>query len=425
MSEERERQHNIKDLLTEAKNLSELTVDLAYAAVFFYDEDIAEEVLELEERTDELVWDMWTLAMLAARSADDARQLTGVVRVTRAIEKIGNAAEDIARVVLRRMGIPAALQADLAHAEEMIARVWVRDGSPIDGKTLDDISLPTMAGMSVIAIRRGRQWRFGPPDDEVVLDGDVLIVQGPEEGKAALRELAGAAPPASREQGAGKIAEAAESGVSPGEQAGGEASPPRLSDLDRAVDTLVEMKNVAELAVGLAYASLLYGDRTVAAEVEALEARTDQMRLDLERWVLMAAGESSAPEDLRGLLHLASASEVIGDAAKEIALLAEDREDVHPVLALALSQSDEVVVRAEIGPEATAAGATLAELDLERVTGMYVLAVNRGGRWTYRPRSHTRLETGNQVLATGPDESEEAFRSLVTGAGGSGAGDEE
>src|SRR5665811_2635920 len=99
--------------------------------------------------------------------------------------------------------------------------------------------------------------------------------------------------------------------------------------------------------------------------------RQDQMRLDLERWVLMAAGESSTPEDLRGLLHLASASEVIGDAAKGIALLAEEREDVHPVLALALSQSDEVVVRTEVG--SAAAGATLAELDLERVTGMYVL----------------------------------------------------
>ncbi len=37
--------------------------------------------------------------------------------------------------------------------------------------------------------------------------------------------------------------------------------------LDRAVDILVEMKDLAEAAVGLAYSSLLFNNRSLAAEV--------------------------------------------------------------------------------------------------------------------------------------------------------------
>lgn len=413
-----ERHRTVREILTEAKDLSELTVDLAYAAVFFDDKEIAEEVLRLEERSDELISDLWVLSMLAARTVDDARQLTGVVRVGRAIEKIAGAAVDVARVVLRDLGLPRELRADLAHAEEMVARVRVRAGSALDGCSLNQASLPTATGMSVIAIRRGRAWVFGPEDDEIVRDGDVLIVQGPEEGMEILRGMAGFARGTAGEGVAGE----AEGEVGAGEGlavgSGFGAGPlPPLSDLDRAVDTIVEMKNVAEVAVGLAYACLMYGERSLAAEVETLEARTDEMRFALERWVLRAAGGAERPEDLRGLLYLASASEVIGDAAKQIAFLVEDGEEVHPVLSLAFSQADEVVVRAEVGAGARADGVALAELDVERATGMYVLAVGRSGRWVYRPRPQMRLLPGDVVLATGPDEGRSAFRTLVHGGG--------
>ena len=40
-----------------------------------------------------------------------------------------------------------------------------------------------------------------------------------------------------------------------------------ISDLDRAVDVLVDMKNLSEVCVGLAYSALLLNDRSLAAEV--------------------------------------------------------------------------------------------------------------------------------------------------------------
>ena len=111
---------SVKDLLVEAKDASELMVDLAYAAVFFNEEKLAERGR-------------------ASRGADD-RPPAPPARAWRcsppeaprtprgwpascgsrgAIEKIGDAASDIARVVAARLGIPDALRRDLRHADEM------------------------------------------------------------------------------------------------------------------------------------------------------------------------------------------------------------------------------------------------------------------------------------------------------------------
>src|SRR5438128_688055 len=78
-----------------------------------------------------------------------------------------------------------------------------------------------------------------------------------------------------------------------------------LTDLDRAIDVLVEMKNISEVAVGLAYSALVLRDVGLAAEVNHLEDRLDEMEERLELWVLRASQERVDPAPLRGLLHLA------------------------------------------------------------------------------------------------------------------------
>ncbi|HMC04268.1 MAG TPA: PhoU domain-containing protein, partial [Actinomycetota bacterium] len=83
----------------------------------------------------------------------------------------------------------------------------------------------------------------------------------------------------------------------------------------RAIDVLVEMKNVSEVAVGLAYSALKLRDQGLAAEVTHLEDRLDDMQERIETWVLRGAAERLDPSPLRGLLHLARAAEDIGDAA--------------------------------------------------------------------------------------------------------------
>ncbi|HSL58838.1 MAG TPA: TrkA C-terminal domain-containing protein, partial [Acidimicrobiales bacterium] len=167
---------------------------------------------------------------------------------------------------------------------------------------------------------------------------------------------------------------------------------------------LVEMKNLSEVAVGLAYSALVFRDAGLAAEVEHLEDRLDEMKDRLELWVLRAAAADTDPAPLRGLLHLAQAAEDLGDQAQQMVWLIQRKEDVHPILGIALGDSDEVVVRMPVAAGSEADGATLAELQLDIEPGFHVLAVRRGGSYLYRPRGLARLAVGDELIASGPEE---------------------
>src|SRR5919202_2269573 len=381
---------NLKDMLVEAKNTSELMVDLAYAAIFYNSEDLSEEVFRLEERLNALVFDMRSLAIFAARSHADAEQMAGILQVVQDIEKIGNAAVDIAKIVVKRLGIPRELLHDIPEAEEIPSRVRIHAESALDGRSLGAVDLPVETGMRPIAIRSDDEWNFDPEPEDVLRAGDVLFLQGPPEGVAEIRELAGAPPV----QG---VPEPAQS---------------ELSELERAVDILIEMKNLSEVAVGLAYSALLYDDAGLAREVIAIEDEMDEMRYRLERWVLLAAPRVEDSSRLRGLLHLATASETIADCAMEMVWVVEKGEEVHPVLSAAIGESDEIVLKLTVSPNSPADGKTLDALELETETGMYALAVNRGGRWTYRPRDNYTLRGGDSLLATGAPEGLEPLAEL-------------
>ena len=183
---------NLKAMLSEAKDTSELMVDLGYASLFFGDTRMADEVTELEERLTELIHEMREVCVLAARSKRDAEQMSSVLHVVSAIERMGNAAVDVSRIVTHRLGIPPSLVADLAAAEEVSHRVRVRPESVLANRSLDDVELPVEVGMRVVAIRRGREWLIDPDGDEHLLPDDVLILRGAREGIAEVRELAGA-----------------------------------------------------------------------------------------------------------------------------------------------------------------------------------------------------------------------------------------
>ena len=373
---------NLRTMLSEAKDTSELMVDLAYAALYFSDPGMADEVDELEHRLSELSQDLRATAVVAARSPRDAEAMASVLSVISAIEKVGDAAVEIGAIVTRRLGIPRALVADLSAAEEVSHRVRVRDTSHMAHRPLCDLELPTVCGMRVVAIRRVRDWITDIGGDLVLVPGDVLFMQGASAGIPRLRAMAGAPsyePP----------------------QVAAEEVP---TDLDRAIDVLVEMKNLSEVAVGLAYSALVLRDRGLAAEVEHLEDRVDDMKERLELWVLRSADGQIDPSPLRGLLHLAQASEQVTDAAQRMVRLVTDGEELHPILAVAFGDSDEVVVRVPVAAGAPAEGKSLGSLRLETETGFYLLAVRRGGRYLYRPRKEVVLQEGDELIATGPDE---------------------
>lgn len=381
---------NLREMLAEAKDTSELMVDLAYAALFFDDADMADEVDGLEQQISELVHQMRALCIVAVRNPREAEAMSAVLQVISAVEGIGNDAVDIAKIVSRRLGIPRQLVVDMSAAEEVSHRVEVAAGSHFANRPLSSFELPVVTGMRVLAVRRGRSWIIDPSGDDILNPGDVLFLRGSPDGIVRLRELAGAPRWMQPEP---------EEGMA-------------LTDLDRAVDTIVEMKDLSEVAVGLAYSALVFRDRSLAAEVRHLEDRLDEMKIRLELWVLRAADDDVDPSRLRGLLHLGAAAEDLGDQAQQMVWLIEKSSDLHPVLEVALGDTDDIVVRMPLAEGAAATGRTLGDLDLAIEPGFNVLAIEREGRYLYRPRKQIELVVGDRVLANGPEEGQAALAEL-------------
>ncbi len=178
----------VKELLTEMKDISELIIDLAYSAVLFDNEDIAEEVKYLDVRMDKLNYDIRMMAMMAARTKEDAEQLAGILQVAEAAETISNAAGDIVNLLLKEKTGPI-LPKILKKADEQLFRIKVSSDSKACDKKLGYLRVESETGMRIIAIRRGECWIYNPQSDTSIQADDRLISRGTEEGYKELSKF--------------------------------------------------------------------------------------------------------------------------------------------------------------------------------------------------------------------------------------------
>jgi uncharacterized protein with PhoU and TrkA domain len=177
----------VKELLTEMKNISELIIDLAYSAVLFDSQEIAEEVKYLEVRMDKLNYDIRIMAMMAARTKEDAEQLAGILQIAQAAEKISNSAGDI--ILLMEDKTEPILPRILKKADEQLFRVKVASSSAAIGQSIGSLAVESETGMRIIGIRRKEYWIYNPHADIVLIDDDMLIVRGTNEGYKELRDF--------------------------------------------------------------------------------------------------------------------------------------------------------------------------------------------------------------------------------------------
>jgi uncharacterized protein with PhoU and TrkA domain len=173
---------SVKDLLTEMKDISELIIDLAYSAVLFDNDEIAEEVKYLDVRMDKLNYDIRMMAMMAARTKDDAEQLAGILQVAEAAETISNAAGDIVNLLSKEQRTGPILPKILKEADEQLFRIKVSSSSKACNHKIDDLKVESETGMRIIAIRREDCWIYNPQSDTDIKADDWLITRGTDEG---------------------------------------------------------------------------------------------------------------------------------------------------------------------------------------------------------------------------------------------------
>ncbi|MFA4646947.1 potassium channel family protein [Pyrococcus kukulkanii] len=181
---------SVKEIFIEMKNTVELMIDLAYASILFGDKEIAEEVLDLEERMDLLNYQLMTHTVLAARNVKEAEQATTILQMANAIEDISNAAGDLAKMVLEGVELHPIIKETILEGEEIIGRILVSPDSVLVGRTLGELELASNTGVWIIAVRRGKRWIFGPDKEFRIRAGDILIGRGTRTSIDQLKEIA-------------------------------------------------------------------------------------------------------------------------------------------------------------------------------------------------------------------------------------------
>lgn len=381
----------VKDLLVEMKDTTELMIDLAYSSILYDNEDIAEEVLELEKKVNELSKLIKRTSALAARWYEEAEKIVSILRVANAGRKISDASADIASLVLRGYKLSNDIvNLILYHSEETVVKVEVPENSELVGKTLGEFKLHTRTGMRVIAIKRGFDWIFNPNKSTKILKGDIIFARGDPTAVPKFYEIV-----------SGKQIEIAQTPLEI-----------EIEELDRAVDLIIEMKNLSELAVDLAYSSLMYENEDVALEVLYTEELIDNKKFEVLKLILESCKKLDRVEHLIPLIEIVLCAEQISDAAVDVARVLVDKLGVPEVFKRAMRETDEILIMIRVEDCSSIAGKTLGEAKVETNTGMHVVAIKRNGEWITRPTANTKIFSGDIIIAKGTKEGERALLEL-------------
>ncbi len=175
-------------------------------------------------------------------------------------------------------------------------------------------------------------------------------------------------------------------------------------------ELLVQIKDLAEIQLDLAYSAVIYDDKEAAKEALRLESKiTEYLGYVIIRAV-MAGRDLDLAEKMYALILFASALEEISDAAADIAKLTI--EDISlGVFKEALLHADEVTIRIEILNEKVSG----MQIDqIEHQTGMRVIAVKRAKHWILNPQGDFKIWRGDTLYLTGPEERiDDAYEYLV------------
>jgi uncharacterized protein with PhoU and TrkA domain len=183
----------VRELLTEMKDISEVVVDLAYAALLFDSQEIGAEVKHLGSRMDTLNHEIKIRMMLASRTKQDAVQLSGLLQVAEGAASISKAAGDLDELLELNPKSSPIVSLVFKEAEEKIRLLTLSDQSDMKGRTMGDLSVESETGMRIIAIKRGIRWIYDPEYETKLKEGDVMVVRGTEDGYERLRRFASGA----------------------------------------------------------------------------------------------------------------------------------------------------------------------------------------------------------------------------------------
>jgi len=181
-------------------------------------------------------------------------------------------------------------------------------------------------------------------------------------------------------------------------------------------DLLLEMKNLSELMIDLAYSAALFNDKELAEDVLNLEGRIDTLAYMLDMEVMIAArGDPKDAEALIGVSKVAAATDKISDAAADIAAIVTRNIGVHPIVGMIFEKVEERLTKATVNENSSVVGKPIDKLDLAATMGIDIIAIRREKSWLIDPRGGERVLSGDILITRGTPLGIKSFKAIVEG----------
>jgi uncharacterized protein with PhoU and TrkA domain len=178
---------------------------------------------------------------------------------------------------------------------------------------------------------------------------------------------------------------------------------------------LVEMKNLSEFMLDLAYSSALFHSTELAEDVLELERRVDTLAYLLKMNTMIAARDAKDAEALIGVSIVSSSADKISDAAADIAYIALRDIGIHPIVRQVFERVEENLGRVKVNPESILVTRSLAELDLAARMGVDIIAIRRESEWMLNPKGAETILEGDVLIARGTPTGIDELKDLAEG----------
>jgi len=178
-------------------------------------------------------------------------------------------------------------------------------------------------------------------------------------------------------------------------------------------DLFLEMKNLSELMIDLAYSAALFNDLELAKDIMELENRVDTLDYLLEMTIMIAARDAHDAEALTGVSTAASAADKISDAAADIAAIVTQNIGVHPIVSEVFEKVEERLMQAKVSADSPIVGKRVGELDLAARMGVDIIAVRRDKDWIINPEKTEKIRSGDVLIARGVQSGIMEFKRLA------------
>ncbi len=180
-------------------------------------------------------------------------------------------------------------------------------------------------------------------------------------------------------------------------------------------ELLLEMKNLSELMIDLAYSSALYDDHDLAQDVLSLESRIDTLSYLLEMEIMVAARDPKDAEDMVGISIVASATNKISDAAGDIAAIVTRNIGIHPIVREIFEKVEERLMKVTVKDGSEIINQQIGDLDLAARMGVDILAIRRNHDWILNPDDNERVFRGDVLITRGASMGIKEFHDIAEG----------